>query len=392
MLTLTMRLYREFLEAISKIRLRDSLGADFQTFQNELIYINFFRGRAIGFLCVVIFLILTGFDIHYYMSGKWNESAGYSLLFACHLSMFVLAGIMVFAGWRYPPTSSREVTRFHKNIVDTIVFLVLSTMVLTSIADILVSGSLAAYLGSIFALAAMFLFSNIYGLFLFSTNLVLMILLLGIFSSDSILLRIRLVNVLTFTILAFSLSRMLFYYHVKDFTNRNLIRLQQQRLEELSLKDPLTKADNRRSFQEISRVETIRANRHGTPLSILIFDLDRFKLINDTFGHCAGDAVLVECCDIVRRNIREVDTLARWGGEEFLILSPQTDISGMTRLAQKLRKVIEQHRFSNGSPVTASFGVTQYHPGETLDELIQRSDRALYQAKEDGRNRIVVNT
>jgi diguanylate cyclase (GGDEF)-like protein len=290
-----------------------------------------------------------------------------------------------------PAPSPSEVTLVHKRTTDVAMFLALSNMVVISVADVLINGSIAAYLGSIFAFAAIFLMTNRYSILLFGFNMGLMSsLLIWVSLRFGVSVDVQLINTVTFALVAFVLSRLLFYYHVKDFANRRVIRKQREQLEELSMKDPLTQALNRRSFLEKAQAEMARASRYRTPACLLLFDIDHFKAVNDIHGHCAGDSVLSEVARTVRENIRGADLFARWGGEEFLILSPQTGTAGMASLAEKLREAIATLSFPGEFTVTASFGVTRHLPGESWDLFLQRCDRALYQAKREGRDRVVI--
>ncbi len=156
----------------------------------------------------------------------------------------------------------------------------------------------------------------------------------------------------------------------------------------MSTRDFLTGVYNRRKFDEILDAEIERAKRYAHILSIGILDIDHFKAVNDTQGHQAGDTVLQELTALVVQNIREVDYLARYGGEEFVLLSPHTDLAGMHRLAEKLRRTVEATVFHGQSRITISLGIAQFAPGETKAMLIERADAALYRAKAKGRNRV----
>ncbi|MBE0583460.1 MAG: cache domain-containing protein [Desulfofustis sp.] len=157
-------------------------------------------------------------------------------------------------------------------------------------------------------------------------------------------------------------------------------------LERQSRTDSLTGSFNRRYFNTCLAEETARSGRYATPLSLVLFDIDYFKQINDRIGHLAGDTVLKEICRLVQDNIRQSDLLARWGGEEFVILCPGIDLPAAGRLAEKLRLKIEQYRFSEGGHITCSFGAASFQPPEDLRDFLQRTDQALYQAKGHGRN------
>jgi diguanylate cyclase (GGDEF)-like protein/PAS domain S-box-containing protein len=152
--------------------------------------------------------------------------------------------------------------------------------------------------------------------------------------------------------------------------------------------DALTGIANRRLFNSFLDTEMRRAERHRLPLAVMIMDIDHFKQINDAYGHQVGDGVLVELTRLVSEKIREHDFFARWGGEEFVILSPNCDAANMRLLAEKLRVAMETHAFTDISRVTCSFGLTEYCTGESAEDFIGRADAGLYRAKENGRNRV----
>ena len=163
-------------------------------------------------------------------------------------------------------------------------------------------------------------------------------------------------------------------------------------LAESAKTDQLTGLYNRRAFLERLTYETVRSIREKLPVSIILLDVDHFKNVNDAHGHGCGDMALRYMADIMRSTIRLQDTAARWGGEEFILLLPETTLEGAAILAEKLRAVVE------GSPfvcddvsfgLTISLGVHQYDHGESLDANIGRADAMLYQAKQEGRNRVV---
>lgn len=160
------------------------------------------------------------------------------------------------------------------------------------------------------------------------------------------------------------------------------------RLEELAGTDALTGVCNRRRFDELAAVEVERARRYGQPFALVLLDVDHFKHVNDRHGHEVGDAVLVALAGLLRAWIRGADNLARWGGEEFVILAPGIDVGGAERFAERLRAGIAAQELGPVGRVTASFGVAQYRPGESLAELVTRADKALYRAKEGGRDRV----
>lgn len=160
-------------------------------------------------------------------------------------------------------------------------------------------------------------------------------------------------------------------------------------LQKLATTDPLTGISNRRKFNETLEMEIERSERHGIPLALILMDIDHFKNVNDTYGHPTGDSVLAEFARIIEANIRINDEFARWGGEEFILLSPHIEAEKILQFGNKLRNEIEKFQFTDVGKVTCSLGATSFHPGETIQELVARVDSALYMAKQNGRNRVV---
>ncbi len=163
-----------------------------------------------------------------------------------------------------------------------------------------------------------------------------------------------------------------------------------KRIEQLSITDVLTQLNNRLKLDKTLDEEINRANRYHDPLSVILLDIDFFKKVNDTYGHQAGDAVLVEVADIIRKKIRTTDVAGRWGGEEFLIICSHTGLEGASELAERIRFAIASHQFEDVGQVTSSFGVAMLIQNELEKELMSRADMALYEAKQAGRNRVQV--
>lgn len=165
-------------------------------------------------------------------------------------------------------------------------------------------------------------------------------------------------------------------------------------LEQLSISDGLTNLFNHRHIQEMVHEEYERARRTGEPLSVVMFDFDHFKRVNDEHGHQVGDRVLQEMADILRKTAREIDKLGRYGGEEFIALLPETDPDNATVFAERVRERVARHPFDVGGGesinLTISAGTATYPcPGVYNPKtLVQRADQALYDAKDAGRNRV----
>lgn len=162
-----------------------------------------------------------------------------------------------------------------------------------------------------------------------------------------------------------------------------------QQLQALATTDELTGISNRRHLEASLKQAMERSNRYGEPLTLILCDIDHFKAVNDRLGHQVGDQVLITFCQRIRRQLRSSDGFGRWGGEEFLILLPQTDLGSACILAEKLRLVVAADPFAEVGTVTASFGVAQRHVQESAMAWLRRADDCLYTAKDEGRNRVV---
>jgi diguanylate cyclase (GGDEF)-like protein/PAS domain S-box-containing protein len=159
-------------------------------------------------------------------------------------------------------------------------------------------------------------------------------------------------------------------------------------LEQKAYKDNLTGINNRENFEEIFALEIGNAYLNNQPLSLIIFDVDNFKLVNDTYGHQAGDLLLKDLVGVIESNIKNGDTFARWGGEEFVILTPATEINGAYNLAENLRKLVQSYVFKYvENNLTISFGIAQLSQDDTKKTLFEKADKAMYEAKNNGRNR-----
>jgi diguanylate cyclase (GGDEF)-like protein len=169
----------------------------------------------------------------------------------------------------------------------------------------------------------------------------------------------------------------------------------EQRMAELAMTDALTRLPNRRRMRAMLADERARAVRSGRPFGVVIADLDHFKKINDTHGHEAGDRVLRAVASVLKQKLRQQDCVARWGGEEFLFLLPDTDLNGAGALAEKLRDAVASAPVDIAAtgplPVTMTFGVTAFLSSQSIDQSLRLADEALYRGKTQGRNRVVLS-
>ncbi len=172
------------------------------------------------------------------------------------------------------------------------------------------------------------------------------------------------------------------------FTEITTFALQKNLLKKKAYCDELTQIYNRAYFEEIFDKEIAQHQIEKTPLSFIILDIDNFKNFNDTYGHQVGDDILLDMAQLIQGKVREMDTFARWGGEEFVIILPNTTLEVATRVAQEKREIIASYTFRQDLKITCSFGVASFGVGDNQKSVMERADDALYRAKRGGRNRV----
>lgn len=174
--------------------------------------------------------------------------------------------------------------------------------------------------------------------------------------------------------------------HLISLTDITKMRIAQSKISKQAYTDALTGVYNRSMFNEIVESEIKKTIRYKRPFSCAIIDIDLFKNVNDTYGHLIGDEVLIMLAQAINSNIRDADTFARWGGEEFVLLFPETSIEDSKGITEKLRVLVEELYHSTAGNITVSFGLTEYKKNDTIESIFKRCDDALYEAKDSGRN------
>jgi diguanylate cyclase len=171
--------------------------------------------------------------------------------------------------------------------------------------------------------------------------------------------------------------------------NVQRLSLQYEMLEQIAFLDALTGLPNRRRMYDTAAQQLELTRRYDTPFCVALLDIDHFKRINDTFGHLKGDEILQQVAGVLRSDFRSVDQLGRWGGEEFLVVLPQTHLTEAVAAAERSRRAVETLVKVEGQSVTLSCGVAHHQPGDDITSFLQRADDALYEAKKQGRNKVV---
>nr|WP_301003541.1 GGDEF domain-containing protein [Arsukibacterium sp.] len=195
-------------------------------------------------------------------------------------------------------------------------------------------------------------------------------------------------SLLNVSLASLCLVLLVHYYEVSRNEVLRALATQHRQLQRLSITDTLTGLYNRSKLDDILSQEIARSIRHQSPFSVILADLDFFKSINDNFGHMAGDQVLMSFAGIMLQHCRELDVAGRWGGEEFLIICPHTDISGAKLLAERIRAAVAEFEFAHGKQLTVSLGVASFIRDDDANTILKRADDALYRAKGKGRNRV----
>lgn len=191
-------------------------------------------------------------------------------------------------------------------------------------------------------------------------------------------------QMISFLVTSLMASIMSFVFAYRTFNQRD-------QLQQLAVRDPLTGARNRRAMNEELKIAASVQRRHGDNYGVLVMDLDHFKQINDQHGHLAGDQVLMDFVQLIKRSSRKEDRLFRFGGEEFLLLLPNTDLASLRIAAEHLQTQVAEQLIGPGGPVSMSSGGAILQRGEHWEATLQRADRCLYQAKDAGRNRAVID-
>jgi diguanylate cyclase (GGDEF)-like protein len=166
------------------------------------------------------------------------------------------------------------------------------------------------------------------------------------------------------------------------------LEIAKEKLEKLAETDCMTGLYNRMKLDQILSAEIQRAQRYQSVFSIILFDLDNFKEINDNYGHQTGDQVLTELAKVIGQRVRSTDYIGRWGGDEFMIISPETNLENASLLAEIIRVTLKTHDFGLPCSVTSSFGITSWKENDIASTLIDRVDKALYKSKRSGKNQI----
>ncbi|MCK5736464.1 MAG: GGDEF domain-containing protein [Spirochaetaceae bacterium] len=348
--------------------------------------------KTILIVFTVIFLIFIVFiDIPRFKNGILFDLPAYIWIFSGRVSIFTFSFLALIVSFIFKPVITKSNYRPIRILQQIIASIITLALIVNAVGDYILTGSIETYIGVFLAIGILFQMTDIYSFFFFFLSFLLFIGTLAMVTPGDGFIPITLfVNCFSFSLFSFIISRISYYSELNKFYQKMIIVEQKDKLEELSTVDQLTKVYNRRKFNDLISNEIERANRYKHRFAVVMFDIDHFKQVNDTYGHQTGDSVLVEICSLVKNNLRKTDSIIRWGGEEFVVIAAETTLPNARILGEKLKALVSSHTFPEVGLITASFGISDYINSETAETLMKRVDSALYSAKEKGRNRVEI--
>ncbi|NMB02723.1 MAG: diguanylate cyclase [Firmicutes bacterium] len=316
----------------------------------------------------------------------WRE-----LIITTNFLVSAISLIFFLVAWRVRQHDISD--RVRKVFLYSVVIYVLGVGLIISLIDSLVMTSITPFLLCVTIAGTFYYLPPRNAFIVFSLSFVVFALLFSSFSDfPSHVLKSTLVNGLIVNVMGLALSIVSWQYFCRTTMQQRIIAEQQETLKQMAYHDSLTDLPNRRFLDELIKREVVLVKRQQEESCLIICDIDRFKRVNDTYGHPAGDELLREFADLLQSNLSSNNILVRLGGEEFVILARSAPFEQSVNLAEKLRKLVEEHEFKVDHHViriTASFGVAALRGTEGAHDYYCRADQALYQAKQAGRNQVV---
>ncbi|MES0490645.1 MAG: diguanylate cyclase [Leptospirales bacterium] len=364
-------------------------AAENREFVNDYQYHNFHRMRIVFPIVLImttislVYAFQNGPSLSYLSPLQWFEiivkSTLVSLLFIYHILVHV-----------NPFPKPERMKPMHIFLNRWGILVVMFLFSLTSAIEAIEHGTITIYIACILVVSMTIQIQNIFSFLFFTINLVGLALTVYLFSEEkSDVIRFFL-SASAFTIIAWIISRFHYYRTMDIFTKNLIIQKQKKTLELLASRDTLTGVLNRAKFDRVAEQAIEIANRYNRELSLIMLDLDHFKSINDNYGHSMGDEILIIISGLLSASHRRSDTLFRWGGEEFIILAPETGKKTAIELSERILKIVDEQTYPKEIHMTISIGVGVHEPGDSVDTLLNKADKALYVAKDKGRNRMEI--
>ena len=368
------------------------LAEERERFHRELDFANFQRVTHLAWVFLGLSALFLAFDWVNFSRGLWIGTPAYRTLFQLHV-LFAL----VLLGWTlssslFGPRSEEQVRPLHGHLTLAVLSFVLLWATAVSLTDQLIHGEISAFVMGCLAV-------SILGVFTLGPSLALYVPALAFFLCGVIWLQDNLdsrmgniVNGITVSVLAWVLSRVFFRTRFRLFQDGLTIRRQQLELERMAVEDFLTGLFNRRYLHTYLAQEFARCRRHGRPLTVAIGDLDGFKAVNDFVSHEAGDRVLGSIAALLKDTVRVSDVVARYGGDEFVIVFPETPVESARVVCERVREALEGRVWEELGPdfhLTVSFGLCAELSLDNHEKMLSAADEKLHEAKQAGRNLVL---
>lgn len=294
---------------------------------------------------------------------------------------------IIYAIWKRRETIPVKLAQYVMGIYYFVLMMV-TAMVVLGVQEL---SFLHIYLMSVFGIAITVEMHPLYLFLLILPAHLFTIFMVPFTTDDSLVIHTLLVNISFSNLAAIILSFMAYNNRVSAFVNKELIIEKNEQLADLVERDGMTGLYNHKASFEKLKKEMDQSNRTDAPLSIILFDIDDFKQVNDTYGHLTGDSVLRKLSHLMKNITRTTDIVGRYGGEEFLLVLPGTDLNGAKILTKKIQSELRTTSFEKDITITVSGGASEYSD-ESVDELISITDKKLYKAKKSGKNRFIHST
>lgn len=356
-------------------------------FLNDVCRVNFKRMTIIAVLLVTVEPMIAVFL-------QTPGSVDFYISLGIALFSLIFLPVLHYLGEQ----TERVSLRLHMAVQILFLTGILTAGIILSLQEQSTLGSSSSYFLAVFTVAVFIYMPSKISLCLFFLFNIIFLLLLPLYQTVPVVLLTLNINTLSTTLVAWILNQMVFREKVKSFLNEKLILEKNIELEkkntelnELTMRDSMTNLLNHKSSIRRLKEEVDRAKRIQYPLSVAMIDLDNFKLVNDGFGHQTGDQVLIQVAAILSESCRTTDTVGRYGGEEFIIIMPDTNSRDAALLLERIHSRIRETSFAEGIHITASCGISQLNEESVLG-ILKSSDVMLYEAKKKGKNRVEVQS
>lgn len=333
------------------------------------------------FLVLGIGFVLLEAFINIFLSDLWGQAI-FNLRLLAIIFFIVLLPLLAYSMYHF-----ERMFKVTKILCDVIIFFVLIWSVQITLAYQSYTNHIMIYLSTILTVGALTHTLMKWKLISYTTALILFILQLKYHIENPQLMTTYLINAIFLSLMAIVMSRINLKIRFTNFMYTLTIEEKNKALSEITRIDAMTGIYNHSCIYELLETEIEKSKRTDMPLSIAMIDIDHFKKVNDKYGHISGDQVIKDVVNLILTHSRTIDLVGRYGGEEFLVILPNTDLEGAITLLTRIKNHIEAHIFLEDLKLTISIGVLDWHQEEAI-EFVSKADEYLYQAKNNGRNRL----